>query len=171
MPTLNFVDLVSAFAGYVLIVLLDSPIANLIKIYSDKITIPLPKGLDAKKWNSLTGYDAAEGGGGAKFIGKLERLLFYIAILIHAPELIAAWIAFKLASKWETWNNMIKVPEKLTGVDQLEYLLARRRWGTKTYQRFLIGTILDFFAAIAGFALFYFLKQSGLIPGLLKMIH
>jgi len=54
-------------------------------------------------------------------------------------------MAFKVASKWESWQNVVRVPDTLTepNVSQLELLRARRQWGAILYTRFLCGTLVN----------------------------
>lgn len=84
-------------------------------------------------------------------IGRLESLLVYLVVLAANHEaaglVIGGWLAFKVASKWEIWSNVVKVPdapfeEPSSGL-QLDYLRARREWGFRLYDRFLLGTLLN----------------------------
>jgi hypothetical protein len=71
------------------------------------------------------------------WIGYLERFFFFLVLWVDvdmAFKAIGVWLAFKVASKWETWKNVIRVPQKIDSIicdlDSLEYLRARKEWGT-----------------------------------------
>jgi len=96
-----------------------------------------------EKWTSLTQGDKA-----GAVLGYLERLAFFGAFWFDAAAMVAAWLAFKVASKWNVWSNVILVPKTISGIDELDYLIARRRWGSQILMSFLIGTL---FNVIVGF--------------------
>ena len=85
---------------------------------------------------------------GGEFLGKLERITFFAALATCHPELIAGWLLFKVASKWEFWQNIVKVG---TGDDGHMTLHTRRAWGSNVYQRFLSGTLLNILFAGLGY--------------------
>jgi hypothetical protein len=114
-----------------------------------------PKGITKNAWDSIT-HQSKSGG---RVLGLLETILFFIAFWISHPELVAGWLVFKVGSKWEIWNNIIKVPEKLGKADDIEYLDARHKWGTKVLMRFLIGTILNILFAMVGTVISYGILQ------------
>jgi hypothetical protein len=105
-----------------------------------------PSGVAKTQWEAVV-----RGGGGARaasWLGAFECLLAYVAMILFEKEaatLIGGWLAFKVASKWESWSNVGKVPETLgdLNVSQLDFLRARRQWGTMVYTRFLVGTLLN----------------------------
>jgi len=97
------------------------------------------------KWATLT-----QGNEGGKILGYLERLLFFGAFWIDAPVVIASWLAFKVASNWNAWSNVISVPTKISGIDELDYLVARRRWGSQLLMTFLIGTLSNVVTGFLG---------------------
>jgi hypothetical protein len=104
--------------------------------------IAAPEDLDKEEWRKLLADP--EGHAGRRWIGRLERWFVFFSVLLAQKEAgvaIAAWLAFKLASKWETWSNIIKLPDKFGETYHLDYLRARREWGDRLYQRFLIGTL------------------------------
>jgi len=91
-----------------------------------------------EKWGALTQGDRA-----GVVLGYLERLVFFLAFWLDASAVVATWLAFKVASKWNVWSNVISVPKTITGVDDLDYLIARRRWGSQVLMTFLIGTLFN----------------------------
>ena len=103
--------------------------------------------------------EAAEGGYGAagEFLGALERILYFIAFWHGAYVLIAAWLGFKVATKWQSWSNLlsnIDVPElpDFPHIEAVNRLRARRYLGWRLSQRFLIGTILNILICFLGVA-------------------
>lgn len=104
-----------------------------------------PEGVDKQFWGRLV--DRTDGG---PWIGTGERLLFVTAVLMREPTLIAGWLAFKLASKWESWKNVIQVPKELKSVpDEQEWFVARSDLGSWLLNRFWLGTLSNVLAAFA----------------------
>lgn len=60
------------------------------------------------QWKELTG-----GNEGGTYLGYLERLLFFGAFWKGEPIVIGAWLAFKVASKWNAWTNIVSVPKSM----------------------------------------------------------
>lgn len=87
---------------------------------------------------------------GARWLGGLERTLFFVSFYLAAPEMIAGWLLFKVASKWESWQNIIRVPSSIEDIDTLEFLRYRQRWGVTIMQSFLVGTLANILAGLAG---------------------
>lgn len=90
-----------------------------------------------------------------RVLGHLERVLFFVALWLAQPMIIAGWLAFKVATKWDIWKNIVRVPEQdpvLFG-NQLDYLYARHVWGLRLQNTFLIGTIANMLAAFFGLGL------------------
>lgn len=137
------------FIGLLAIFFLGLGVGTLLKCVQKSITLLPPNEATKEKWAALT-----EGNEGGWILGNLERLLCFGAFWIDAPSVIAAWLAFKVASKWNAWSNVISVPKTLSGVDELEYLVARRRWGSQLLTTFLVGTlsniVIGFLGVIAG---------------------
>jgi len=100
-----------------------------------------------QQWEELM-----QGDEGGRVLGYLERLIFFGAFLAGAPLLVGVWLAFKVASKWEAWTNIIAVPKELQGIDTLDFLIARRRWGQHVLMTFLIGTAFNVLVAMIGAA-------------------
>jgi len=82
-------------------------------------------------------------------LGRFERTLFYIAIVSLYPEVILGWLAFKVASKWEVLQNLVKVPGMEDPGRKLS-VTGRRAWGDRVLQRFLIGTLGNILAGYFG---------------------
>ncbi|OGI47912.1 MAG: hypothetical protein A2637_03085 [Candidatus Muproteobacteria bacterium RIFCSPHIGHO2_01_FULL_65_16] len=109
------------------------------------ITLEPPTKVLAKKWRDLTA-----GNEGGVYLGYLERLLYFGAFWEKEPLIVTAWLAFKLASKWNVWTNVIAVPEIVKRTDPLDYLIARRRWGSHLLVTFLVGTLSNLILAYIG---------------------
>ncbi len=80
---------------------------------------------------------------GGAIIGILERFLSLIAFWVGEYSIIAGWLAFKLASKWEVWKNIIQVPNSLDGVPALNWYAVRREIGSWILTRYLVGTLIN----------------------------
>jgi hypothetical protein len=135
-----------------LTLILGWPIRMLLDAIARRVEIPRPRAIPAAKWDALIEIPGYLGG---SWVGGLERFLFFASVAIGAPELAIAWLAFKVASKWEVWNNLYKMPDSLPRVSKVDYFLARTRWGARTLQRFLVGTAANLAAAIIGIAFFH----------------
>jgi hypothetical protein len=97
-----------------------------------------PKGLDDLIWDSLS--ERIEGG---NVVGFFERVLFLIAFWLSQLPIIAVWLGFKIASKWEVWKNIIKLPDNLDDIPPLLLFDARKRLGNSLFTRFIVGTLLN----------------------------
>lgn|GEM_PF-2552169 len=105
-----------------------------------------PQGIHEDEWNMII-TPAVDVG---REVGNIERCLYFLAIMINQPELIAVILALKVASKWDSRNTIVKVPENMRarGIDQVDYLRARSQWGARIYQRFSIGTLANLMFAV-----------------------
>ena len=86
----------------------------------------------------------------------LESLLIYLSLIVfdqNAAVIIGGYFAFKVASKWQSWHDIIQFPPKLEHVPDIDYFIARRRFGSILFVRFLLGTLtnvlIGFLAAAA----------------------
>ena len=102
-----------------------------------------PDGIPREKWDRLI-----QAGQGGEWIGRLEIIFALLAFWNSAYIIVAGWLAFKVAAKWESWKNITQVPERLEDVNELDWLVARHDWGTHSLKRFLIGTITNINIAI-----------------------
>jgi len=111
-------------------------------------------------WKKLLGKMPSEKAG--KWLGALERILFFFAIWFGGAAVIAGWLAFKAVSKWDAWSNITKVPTHIKHGDlsDLEFLEWKRRWASWTYMRSAVGTIGNLFAAGLGFLLAKFVSEG-----------
>jgi hypothetical protein len=134
--------------GLIIIFLLGLGVGPLIRCVQRSVTLEPPDEEHKDKWIKLT-----EGNEGGAMLGNLERLLFFGALWKGMPLLVGAWLAFKVASKWNVWSNIISVPKEISGVDPIGYLNARRRWGSQLLSTFLVGTLANVIIAYIGVAL------------------
>ena len=120
------------------------------------VNLDCPEGVSEDQWKAIveSGNRAAGPGAGAGLIGTLERVLSFIAFYYAAPLIIAAWLAFKVGSKWQVWSHVVKVPPDLVE-DKVSYLIARRAWGTWLLNRFWVGTLSN---VLIGLGLAYVLR-------------
>ena len=97
-----------------------------------------PEGVDEDLWEALreSGTEAA-----GAWLGGLERAVGVAAMWTNSMELVIGWLAFKVASKWQVWSTVVKVPDSIKGVGEPELLTARRKWGANLLMRFWIGTL------------------------------
>ena len=120
------------------------------KIIVDFGRFTAPKEIDSEIWNKAFGIREDK----RKFniyIGLFESILFFISFYTNQPQLIGSWLAFKLASKWQTWNAIMKIPEKLEGYPyQVEYIGAKNEIAWFTLQRWLVGTLANIVAGLGG---------------------
>ena len=89
-----------------------------------------PAGIEPNQWLDIIGRGSA-----SSALGHLERLLAFSAFWQGAqngPIIIAGWLAFKVASGWNNWNFIVRLPERIEGVNDLDYLRARSQLGSST---------------------------------------
>ena len=116
--------------------------------------IPLPPPSSSSERQRAQWEELTLGNEGGVLIGWIERFMFFGALWLGAGAelLIGAWLAFKVASKWNAWTNVTEVPQKLEGLDDLDFLIARRRWASNVLTTFLVGTGFNILVAILGAA-------------------
>ena len=87
---------------------------------------------------------------GGRAVGRLERLLFYFALLVGYPAFVGAWLIFKVASKWDTWSHIIMLPR--LDIEDLSdpRFEDRQRFGTWLLSRFLLGVLANIAIAVIG---------------------
>jgi hypothetical protein len=130
--------------GLGLLLLVGSAVRPLVAYATDFDRPNPPKGIEEHIW-----WDIVDRGSGGSVLGHLERLLFFAAFWNGEPILVAGWLAFKVASGWQNWKLIVQVPDKMDGVDDLDYLRARSQLGSWIFHRFLIGTLGNVLAGLA----------------------
>ena len=132
--------------GLLVTILLGFCVGPLLKYVRKSVASTVPPNEATKvNWVALT-----RGNKGGWILGILERFLFFGAFWVDAPAITIAWLAFKVASKWNAWSNVISVPNTLPNIDELEYLVARRRWGSQLLTTFLVGTLSNIIIGLLG---------------------
>jgi hypothetical protein len=131
--------------GLAVTLLLGLAVKPLLQLAQQKSELIPPSSRLRDEWSSVTKGD--EGGG---IVGHLERPLFFGCLWFHADLLIGAWLAFKVASKWNAWSNVTAVPDQIEGVDAFAYLASRRRWASNVLTTFLVGTLANILVGGAG---------------------
>jgi hypothetical protein len=140
---MNLTFLLKIVIGAVVLLLVSARLVGVVvrRVAPWSIVTP-PEGVSPEKWQEIVTGNALA----ARWLGTLEGLLAYGSFLVfdkNGALVIGGYLAFKVASKWESWQNIVQVPQTLEGVPQLDFLRARRQWGTTLYLRFLIGTLLN----------------------------
>lgn len=97
-----------------------------------------PNGLKKKDWEGII-----ERSSGGYWIGVFERLISLTSFWLEQYSLIGGWLAFKVATKWEVWKNIIQVPNKLNPVTPLNWYKARNALGSWIFTRYLVGTLTN----------------------------
>jgi hypothetical protein len=96
-------------------------------------------------WNRLTGQNT-----GGRWIGNVERVVFFAACWSGQWLLLSSWLVFKLALYWQG-ANFSALPEKDPAAD-LAWLVARRQLGTHHVATVLVGTGANIVLALVGVA-------------------
>lgn len=149
-------EAIAATVGLLLALAARLPVEKLVKNVKSKMPIPPPSRELESKWKELTAdrdktNPDKEDDSGA-ILGDLERTLFYVAFWLGANEIIAGWFALKVAAKWEAWGTTGRLPDSLgSPIDEIDYLISRRRWASQRLMSFLIGTLANVLAALGSF--------------------
>ena len=109
------------------------------------IELPPPKKVKPEDWKKV--YKPGKDQLATKWMGVLERFVFLAGFWLETPAIIAGWLAFKVATKWEVWKNIVQVPATL-GEDEVSYLQSRSAWGSWVFIRVLIGTLANLLIAL-----------------------
>lgn len=144
-------DTILFILGMIITVLLGFKVRSLLDYFTKYLVSSPPKKFAEKDWEDLIGQGDKRSAG--NWIGLFERILFLIGLQLNLSGLIFAWMAFKVAAKWNAWNTIIKLDEELPKINEIEYLKARRNWGTYAYQREALGTIMNLLIALLAMGL------------------
>lgn len=96
----------------------------------------------------------------ARILGALEVILFYVSFLFCAWEVIGGWLVFKAASKWASWQHVMKMPEKIKGINEIKYIEFRFKWSSMQLSSFLVGTLCNVVASVIGIIIFKCLNKG-----------
>jgi energy-converting hydrogenase Eha subunit A len=130
------VELLEIVVG-ILVALIMGPVVGWV-LKLAHLKLEKPDGIGEEIWEALQPKGIEHAG---KWLASLERLVALASAWTGHYELVAGWLAFKVASKWEVWTNVLKVPESLPDIAPLQYLRVRRVWGSMMLMRFLVGTL------------------------------
>jgi hypothetical protein len=137
-------------AGFLVTLVLGLGARPYIRWTGRSIPVELPPGVSEEhrcQWRDLTA-----GSEGGAFMGRIERFMFFAAFLADASLMIGAWLAFKVASKWNAWTNITAVPRQVEGIADLDFAIGRRRWASHVLMTFLVGTAYNICAGLLGAA-------------------
>jgi len=111
-------------------------ISKCIVCLSTKSSSEKLKSNDSTRW-VVESHSSTENGfpEGGELIGAIERVLFFLALILKAPIVIGFWLAFKLASKWAEWQHIVQVDK-----EENIPLTLRRELGNYLFTRFMVGT-------------------------------
>lgn len=131
------------------VIVLGQLVKPLVKYVKSSSPLDLPSNITNDQWESLKTDNK-----GGSVLGNLERLLFLGAFWGNMPLLIGMWLAFKVASKWDVWSNVINLPrvDAMDTSDEIERLIFRRQWGLQLLSSFLVGTASNILIAMIGYA-------------------
>jgi hypothetical protein len=138
-------SLIDVILGLLVTILLGFVVSPLLEYTKKSMPLPPPNDSLAVQWGKLVSSNES-----GRVLGHLERLLFFGAFLAGAEVVIAGWLAFKVASKWNAWTNVIAVPKEVAGIDSMDLLIARRHWGSRILMTFLVGTLANVIAGYVG---------------------
>jgi hypothetical protein len=89
--------------------------------------------------------------GGDSILGILEQVLAFFSLWVEGGGIvIVGWLAFKLGSKWQAWQHVVRVPDTLETKTALENLHVRSGVSSYLLSRFLIGTLYNVLCGFAG---------------------
>lgn len=121
-----------------------------------------PKGLRKDIWASTTDK-SLHTIKYAHWVALGEQVFFYFCLIFAKESLIVGWLALKVASKWDVWSNMIKMPAEFENATKLDSYKIRLAWGIRTLDRFLLGTVMSLISAFFGFLTFTILTGTILL--------
>jgi len=104
-----------------------------------------PNGVEQEEWSSI--FKSPDGSLPLnRIIGYAETISYFLVFSLEKPELIGGWLAFKVASKWQAWSTIIRLPEKIGETKVLSYIEAKNKIASHTLQRWFLGNILNILA-------------------------
>ncbi len=141
-----FPNVISIALGLLVSLLLGLGTHNLLKaVRIEPVDPAWPNAGDLKNATDFTGRS------GAGTLGYLERTFFYAALVIGANAAIAAWLAFKVATKWAAWQHIVGLPSIPGLLDHpIQTLRYRNALGTWMVSRTLIGTLYNILCGLGG---------------------
>jgi hypothetical protein len=142
-------EVANLLIGLVATLVLGLAVKHVMRFAMKASDLPAPNQTLARQWKEMV----VSGGESGRVLGHLERLLFFAAFWSDAQIVVAGWLAFKVASKWNAWTNVVAVPKEIDGLDPIDFLIARRKWGSHVLMTFLIGTLCNILVGFVGAAI------------------
>lgn len=142
MPKMDGDFLLGVFVAIILAYLVGEFMAYIVRKYEK---FSAPKGVKQREWKRV--FKSPEGSLPLNsIIGYVETMSYFLVFSLGNPELIGGWLAFKVASKWQVWSNIIRLPEKIAETKALSYIEAKNKIASHTLQRWFLGNILNILA-------------------------
>ncbi len=129
-------------------------------IYRATADIKKPDVVGEDEWEK---FWSSGGKRGKVWIGVLERILFFLCIWSGSIALIAALLAFKVATKWRSWDVIVGLANSFSGGKKspsaegatpesggFVHLTARKAIGSRVVTSSLVGTMWNLLAAFIG---------------------
>jgi hypothetical protein len=105
-----------------------------------------------EQWRDLVTLET-----GGRWIGHVERPLFFAAAWLNGWVLLSAWLVMKTALYWQG-STFAAYPSEPPNVDQTAYLAAKRRLHSHYVTTLLVGTAANLLAAFIGLAVGQWLR-------------
>lgn len=141
---------VGVSVGLVLALLLGLCVGPLIGKVEQLVEIPEPQASE-EVWKFVMSRS-----GTGVVLGAVEQGIFFVALWTDGWPLLASWLAFKVASKWQSWTHVAQLPappppENVTAANQ--YAILRHKWVARRYITFIVGTGANILLAAFGVAI------------------
>lgn len=147
----DFLHLITLLIALVLVLPFDRPFGRKLNEITKAVEPRAPAKVDDEAWKGVIWTGKKEDYVGGRWIGRFEVFMFLAALSFDKQIIIGAWLAFKVATKWEVWRNVVRVPETLKCSEEISWLQSRTAWGTWLLNRFLLGTIGNLAIAFVAF--------------------
>lgn len=137
--------------GLVIALLLGKFVGPLLERVENKSKPPDPVVASKDIWDVVLGR-----AGSGPILGAIEQSIFFIAFWSDGWPLLASWLAFKVASKWQSWTHVAQLPAPPPPEDTAavkEYVILRHTWVARRYMTFMIGTGANIVLAAFGVAI------------------
>lgn len=109
----------------------------------------VPDGIPGALWNAISLPSKKKGPlNPGPTIGFLEIIIGIGVVWCSSFQIAGGWLVFKVAAKWQSWGQIVRIPEKFGDQDPIESFRLRRALGEKIMARFLIGTALSLLLGI-----------------------
>lgn len=153
---ISYSDIFAFIAG----IIMTLSVGYLSSIILEKVSSEIIGSIPAP-WNSLFSSFHTTGG---KWIGRIERIIFFTGFWMDRFEVVPVILTFKIAAKWESWKNIVQVskdPPKKSPEDhpnEETYFTARSLYASYVLTRFLWGTFSNIAAGAGGLGAAYITK-------------